>query len=428
MQYVLTHYYAALFVMLLLMVASAFFSAAEAAYFTLSRDDRKRLAEGGPIARLANSLLDDPERLLASILLGHQFANLLFFMISTIIVFQLQRDEHYAEVGIFATVSLFTVIIVCEMLPKDIGVLCNKWFAVVFAVPLSVVLGMLKPLFPWFETTNILLKRLIFPKLKPEAYLKVDDIEHAIDLSKGNADLHRREQNVLQNILHLSNITAEELMCPRLLLHFFRPPVTFDDIIEEFDGEHPRTGYLLISEKDSDELASAVSLSRFQPNEQSRAARLTTHYVFDEYSNPVIFVPWSLSVSGVLNELHKSGKTVAAVLSEHGETIGVLTREDICEFLFGRQHGRSQRFLNRVPIRQIEPEVWHVTGLANLRRLERYFHITFSSHSSVTISGLLQERLERFPEVGDSIQIDQMQLTVLEINEDEGLLIELKKC
>ena len=413
--------------MLMLMTVSAFFSAAEAAFFTLSREDRKRLAEGGPLARLADSLLNDSERLLASILLGNLFANLLFFMVSTIIVFQLQQDEHYAEVGIFATFSLFAVIILCEMLPKDIGLLCNRRFAVAFALPLSAVYRVLQPLFPLFETTNILMKRLIFPNLKPEPYLKVDDIEHAIDLSKENAALHRREQNVLQNILQLSSITAEELMCPRLLLHFFHPPVSFDDLIEEFDGELPRTGYLLITEKESDELACAVSLNRFQPKEQNRAARSTGEYVFDEYADPVIIIPWSLAVSGVLNEFHKTGKTVAAVLSEHGETIGVLTLEDICEFLFGRQHGRSQRFLNRVPIRQIEPEVWHVTGLANLRRLEQYFHITFPPHSSVTISGFLQEQLERFPEVSDSIQFDQMQFTVLEINEDEGLIVEVNR-
>src|SRR5215469_546886 len=85
----------------LCLAASAFFSSCEAAYFSLTQQDRRSLTEGGPLARLAANLANQPEQLLNSILLGNLIVNLLAFTISSAIAFNLQQNGHTQLAGLF---------------------------------------------------------------------------------------------------------------------------------------------------------------------------------------------------------------------------------------------------------------------------------------------------------------------------------------
>jgi len=423
MLYLLTHYPVTLFIMLLLMVASAFFSMSESAFFSLGHMDRKQLSKGSSFARTAYSLLQNPEQLLASILLGNLIVNFLYFTLSTILVLRLQQAEQYTLVGACGVGALFSLIIFCEILPKNIAVLAPFPLAIFCAIPMRFLVHFFGPLLAFFHVVNHLSTRLFFPNLQAEPYLRVDDLEQAVELSKGEATLLRREEKVLQNLLQLSKIRVEELMCPRTHLHFFAPPVTFEQVMEEFQDELPRAGYVLISEKESEELASAVSLRKIGTESTTPSG----NYTWDENSAPVVYVPWTLSVAEVLDILRTQDKEVATVLNEYGATIGVLTLEDILDSIFGHQASRSRRLLNRLPITKVGPDVWHVTGLTNLRRLEQAFQVKLTSQSNVTIAGFLQEHLERLPNPGDEITFDDLNFRILSVSETEGMMVEVKK-
>jgi len=416
MSYLLTHHPLTLFIMTLLMTASVFFSIAESAFFSLGQADRKKLAEGNSFALAVVSLLQNPEQLLTSILLGNLIVNFLFFTLTSILVLQLQQAEQYALAGTFGIGALFCMIIFCEILPKNIAVLAPRPIAVFCAFPLRFLVKALGPFLAFCDVVNRLSTRLIFPNLQKEPYLRVDDLKQAVELSQGEATLLRREEKVLQNILQLSKIRVEELMYPRTHLHFFAPPTTFEQVMEEFPDELPRAGYILICEKDNDELASAVSLREIGRH----------GYVWDENSAPVVYVPWTLSVADALDVLESQGKEVAAVLNEHGATIGILTLADIFDSIFGDQSSRSRRLLNRLPITKIAPAVWHVTGLTNLRRLEQTFQVELPSQSNVTIAGFLQEHLQRLPVPGDELTFGNLNFRVLGTTETEGMIVEIK--
>ena len=269
-----------LLTMLVLLFASAFFSASEAALFSLPRGQRKRLVEGSRRQQIVARLLVDPDRLLTAVLFWNLAINLSFFTIGSIIGLRMQQAGGTSAAGAFAVGSLVAIIVFGEMLPKSLAVLQSQRLAAWLAVPLAAAVRVVDPLLPVFRLATLLSRRLLWPAFEPEPYLQVRDLERAVRASTGSqpgeaappaADgvlqrnlglsaagtvLLEQEQRVLESVVLLSDIRAEELMRPRTQFVTYRPPVTLADL----KARPPAGGYLLVTEPDSDEVAAAVAL------------------------------------------------------------------------------------------------------------------------------------------------------------------------
>ena len=401
--------------MLILLMCSAFFSCSEAAIFSLSQTEWNALAEKGTLGKLFRRLLENPERLLNSILLGNLFVNLMFFTLASIIAFRLEGQSSLA--WLIGAGSLFAAIIFAEILPKNIGLMAPQLLALPVCVPLAVLVRILQPVLPVLSFLNLLSRRLMDPRFEPEPYLRVSDLERAVTFSGDDAALLKREQRALQNIVSLSDSEAAELMRPRSWLRMFHPPITFEQILTELGGNLPRSGYCLLTEPDSDEIVSALCLTRLT------ALNLETDWE-NQFEN-VLYVPWSASVAEVFDRLQRTHRKVAVVVNEFGETIGIITIDDIIATLFTRERGRSQGLLDRRELKMIGDHLWQLTGLTSLRTLERKFHVSLRQYSSLTVSGLLREILERFPRIGDVCQVETLQFHVVNIEDEHGLVVHL---
>lgn len=404
-------------VMGLAMLSSMFFSLSEAAFFSLAAPHRKIMLQGTRLQRMAAQLAEQSEKILPVILFWNLLTNLLIFSLSTILSMSLQNEGRSTEAGLCAVGVLLAVILFCEMLPKDFGVLFPRFFTVLFALPLSIAIKIVKPILPFLNGVNILLRRLLFPRFQPEPFLQVSDLERLVKLSRKDATLLRSEQRVLQSIVHLSEVTAEELMRPRKMLHLYNPPVT----LEYLDAHPPEGDYVFITEPNTDEIASAVSLEKFTGSIAPEGVS------WDAGSSPVAYVPWSMTLAGVLETLQKQERDVAAILNEYGETIGVISIQDITYFIFALAPSRTRLLLNRSPIRQVEPGRWVVSGITNLRRLKKFFKLeSLPPCDALTVAGILQEELERMPKTGDVCLWGPFLMTVLESSPEDGLKVEIQ--
>ncbi len=396
----------------ILVLCSAFFSSSEAALFYLGSKDRQEMAKGSRTQRLAVALLSDSDRLLSAVLFWNLLVNLVYFTISSIICIRLEETGHAATAATFALCTLLVLIILSEMLPKSLCVLKPRTAAAFLAVPLMPMVRLLDPILPLLRMINLLSRRLFFPGFQSEPYLRVGDLERAVKLSTSDAALLEQEQNVLQNIVSLSEIRADELMRPRTQFMSFRPPVLFSDL----DGVMPPSGYLLVTEPDSDEVASAIDL-------RSLSSIPAEHLEY--YAEPVVYIPWSTNVAEGFEAMRDRDRQVAVVVNEHGETIGVLTFEDILDTIFSHAPSRSKRLLKRVPIRRHSPGVWQVTGMTSLRRLAKHFSVELPPGKSVTVAGVVQEILERFPQPGDTCQWGPFSFEVMEVPTQGQVVVHL---
>lgn len=399
--------------MAVLTAASAFCSCAEAALFSLQPDDRRALRGGNAAQRTAVDLLRRPDRLLTAILFWNLVFNFGYFVVGSQINLRLSEQDREGEAWALTAGSLVAMLILGEMLPKTVGVLQARFWSSLLSLPLAAIVAVLDPVMPAFAAANNFLQRLLFPNFKREPYLETSDLERAIELSTGDAHLAAKEQSALRNIVLLSELSAEELMRPRNQFPSFTPPVDIGDL----GGELPPGGYLLVTEPDSDDIASAIPLKRLTTVPRQRLER---------FARTVVYVPWCAPAAAVLDELQRQDREVAAVINEFGETIGIVTLEDLFETIFQEDSSRSARLLATSSIRPLDDGRWLVTGITNLRRLSRHFDVPLEPAISVTVGGLLQERLQRQPEPGDDVLWSGFRFHVVEVNETGAQTIELE--
>ncbi|MCA9262892.1 MAG: DUF21 domain-containing protein [Planctomycetales bacterium] len=400
-----------LIAMAILVGCSAFFSASEAALFCLRWSERRAMASGNRGQQVAEKLLHDPDRLLSAVLFWNLVINMAYFSVASNVGIRLrdQLDWSEATVGVFAMSSLLLLIFCSEMVPKSIAVLRPKGLAGLFGIPLSVAVRIVDPVMPALRLVNLLSRRLIWPGLKQEPYLEVGDLERAIELSHSDANLVERERLVLQRVIGLSDIRVDEWMRPRRKCRIFRAPVSLADLGPDLTP----TGYLLVAEPERDDIVAALDLhdiSSIEPDHLERGAL------------PVIYLPWCGKVADALEQMEEKDTDVAAVVNEFGETIGVLTRRDIMEAVLTDRHERGERLLRREPIVETGHNRWHVAGMTNLRRLGRQLGIELPESHHTTIGGVVQEVLERLPQVGDACAWGPFDISVLTHDDHESVL------
>lgn len=387
--------------MVALLVGSAFFSASEAALFYLTRDDRERFVHGNRAQKRVVHLLATPERLLTCILFWNLVINIVYFALASQIGLKLRDQGHAQPAAMFSIGALLTIILTSEMLPKNLAVLWPRSLATAVSLPLSGAIGLLSPLIPTLQAVNRVSLRTIFPNFQREAYLELRDIERAITLSTPDKTLAQQEELVLHQIVSLSELEAEELMRPRLGLSFYHAPVTLDDL----QLNPPNCDYLLVAEADSEELDRAMPLSQL--------ASVQTPTLEAECER-VPYVPWCASGAATLDVLQHSRGGLAVVINELGETIGIVTFDDVMHTLLANPAIRETSRAAAMAIVPVGNDTYRINGAITLRRLAKQLSLELPTVKSVTVAGLLQERLQRLPQPGDEIEWGNCRFEVLE--------------
>lgn len=395
---------------------SAFFSASEAALFSLRTEQLDSMAEGTRKERYTIELLTQPERLLSTILFYNLAINVLYFSISSTISLKLGQAGSWeaGEILLFSIASLVVIVFFSEMLPKSLAVVFARPLSGLVSLPLGFSVLLLWPILPTFQYVSEMSRRLFWPNFEKEPHLEIADLERAIEISTSDKQLVEQEQLILRNIVLLSEISLEEAMRPRNQLDLYTAPVSLAQLQEK----SPTTDYILIVEPTTETITEAITLisKSYLPKEH-----------LNQYAKPVLYLPWCATVAEAWQQARKEKIEVIVVVNEFGESIGILPQHDILHMLFSSTPSRSQRLQKQLSIKKINVNTWQATGMTSIRRVERYFGMTFSKGKSNTLAGILQEKLGRIPEVGDHCRWGGFEISVIEISDNGQMLVHLKR-
>lgn len=404
--------------LLALIFASGFFSGSETAIFYLSRSELRQFSKGKPSEQIVAALAADADRLLTAVLFWNLLINLSYFAVAGVIARRLADQGLTAAAGVFTVGSLLAIILFGEVLPKSLSIVFRKKIAILVSWPLAASVRLLDPVIPLLQNISRLMRRTFWPHIQKESYLHSEDLERAVDASGSSEEVIRHERQILHNILDLSEILVEEAMRPRGTYLTFNMPIQLEDLTRIT----PNTDYIILRKRDTetDEIERIISLTELSSFSEK---------MLNQKSKRVIHVPWCANLSDVYSRFQAEDCHFASVVDEYGETIGIVSHDDIIDTLLSPEPSRAKRILRREPVREVAPGVYHVEGITTLRYLCRKLQQEYeiADDGLLTVSGMFHEKLEHLPEVGDVCDWLGFELEVIEVRKLGHLIAELRE-
>jgi Mg2+/Co2+ transporter CorB len=400
---------AALFgLLIVLLLLSAFFSGSETALVSLNRYQlRHKARQGHRGARLADLLLQRPDRLIGLILLGNNLVN--FSAASLVAIIALEMGGEPA-VAIGTLLLTLVVLIFSEAAPKTLAALHPERLAFPAAL---IYYPLLKITYPIVWLTNAASNGVLFlfgvrrgdTGLQPLTREELRTVVH-----EAGGRIAGRYQQMLLSILDLERVTVDDVMVP----HNEIIGIDLDDEIAEieeiiFKSEHTR---LPVYEDDVDNVVGILHLRRLANLAPQSFDKTSIRKLLDE----PYFVPEGTPLSKQLVQFQRRRERVALVVDEYGDIQGIVTLEDILEEIVGE--------FTTDPADQIEdvvpegPDSFLVSGTANIRELNRAQGWELPTDGPKTLNGLILELLETIPDPSTCLKISGYPLEIVASDEN----------
>lgn len=391
----------AVVVVLVFAAASFFFSLAETSLFSLSKWQVRQLAEqepkaGGAVARL----LEQPQDLLATMVLGNTFANAAMLAVALWMALNGHWPIAWTIVGL-----LVLILVPCEVLPKTMAVRQPEQWALRIATPLSFLLTFARPLWRVAQRANQAILQALTPKsLTPQSAFTDADYQELIEMAYQQGALAASEKEIILQIISLDRRTVKEVMKPRSQMAAIPDDLSIEDMVAA--ARRHRHRRLPMYDETPDTIVGILNTRALLLDPQTDLA--------DAIEFPS-FVPESMNLLQLLKSLQRQQRGLAIVLDEFGGTAGIVTMEDILEEIIGRirAEGRGEALV----MERLAPGRWRVSGTLRLDDFQREYPALGDVAEVETMGGLLLSLLEIMPTVGESATFRGLKLTATAADE-----------
>jgi Mg2+/Co2+ transporter CorB len=379
----------------LLLVLSAFFNGSETALTASSRARMHALeTEGNRRAKLVNTLLSAPEKLIGAVLLGNTLVDVLAAALAASLALMLVGD-----VGIVYATAILTILIVIfsAVLPKTYALAYPDRAALFVAPLMRAVVWLLTPV---TLSVEFIVRQLL--KFTPS---KTDDAANLLSASReirGTIQLQTREGTVakgdaamLGGVLDLRELQVLDIMIHRTKMTTVNaddPPQTIIDAVLSSQytrmpvwKSEPENIVGILHTKD---LLAALNRSGWKPDDIKIMGLATSPW----------FVPDTTSVQAQLNQFLKRKTQLALVVDEYGEVQGLITLEDILEEIVGQI--ADEYDIGEASIRPQPDGSVSADGTAAIRDLNRAMDWQLPDDEATTLAGLVMHEAQTIPEAG----------------------------
>ena len=405
---------------LVLLMCSAFVSGSEIAFFSLSPADMAELEERrtSTDSRILR-LLDDSERLLATILCSNNFVNVAIIMLLN--YFFLGGPRPVVSFGtntvlefLFMTVLLtFLLLLFGEVMPKIASAQKPLAMARMCAPAYSLLIKL------WWPVSWLLLKSgRVTNHIKSNQQLSVDDLEQALELTDKQeiAD----EQQMLKGIIRFGGEMAREVMTPRVDMVDLDVKTPFPEVIKCIvENNYSR---IPIYSDTEDHITGILYIKDLLPHLNKPAS-----FRWQTLVRPATFVPETKMIDDLLRDFQAQKVHIAIVVDEFGGTSGLVTMEDIIEEIVGEindEYDEDERSYTRLNQNTYVFEA--KTLLSDVRKILQLDDETFDNAAgdADTLAGLVLELKGEFPQLHERLTYENFTFEIMEM--DERRIVKIK--
>lgn len=307
---------------------SAFFSMSETALLTIKRTRLRFLADNGNArAQLALSLLHQPKRLLATILIGNNVANVIASVFTTALALQYWGDW---GLGLATGVLTFALLLFGEVTPKTFANEHAEWVSLHAARPLRVFVAIFRPVEGGLNAmARVTLRALGGRRLKPAQFHTEEEIKVLLRMGRERGHISAREAKLIRAVFEFNDLEIVDIMQPANSVASLRADQPLAEVLQLV----ARTGhsrYPVLDESGTAPIGLVYAKDLLMmSHEQVKNFRVNTIL-----RGIPRFAP-NYRVTSALDRLQREGSHMAAVVEESGTFLGILTLEDLIEEIVG---------------------------------------------------------------------------------------------
>ena len=316
-----------LLLLILLILASAMVSGSETAFFSLGAAELNELSDKkNKIHQRINSLLIQPKKLLATILIANNFVNVGIIILSAYLIDKSFDFTAFPLLGFIVQIVIVTFILLLfgEIMPKIYANQYNVKFALSVATPMFFISKFLSPLSKALSLSTSIIDNRISKKGHQVSLSQLGD---AIDIST-DALTTEEEKNILKGIAKFADIETSEIMKVRMDIVAVEIDTPFLKLIETIsDSGFSR---IPVYEENMDTIKGVIYIKTLLPYLNS-----ADDFDWTPLLRTPFYVPENKKINELLDEFRSKKIHLAIVVDEYGGTSGIITMEDVLEEIVG---------------------------------------------------------------------------------------------
>lgn len=389
--------------LLLFVLFSAFFSSAEIAFAKCNKlRFLKQVEEGNKKAVLVMKICDDYTTQLSTILVGNNLVNIAASSLATVVAVALlgkAKGETAATV-----ITTVVILIFGETLPKIIAAAIPDSVAKLYATPLLACMIIFKPVV-WIVNKFVNLLSVIWTPKEDMPNVTSEELVEILDDIEEEGVFTEDESELIKSAIEFTDTMAKDILVPRVDVY----AIDIDEPFE-FSDELYKYTRIPVYRESIDNIIGVITTKQLM---KTIAAGKEVN--ISEMMHEPIFVHMTRTVSSIIEEFREKHQQLAIVVDEYGGTMGILTFEDITEEIVGEIFDERDSVENDVVA--LAENAFEVDGGMNI--YDMFDEIEFDEPSDfeseyTTVGGWATEMLDKFPEVGDEFNYENLKITVTE--------------
>ena len=405
----------------LCIILSAFFSSSEAAFLALERIRLVHLLNTNkPGAQRVAGLLERPERLLSTILLGNNLVNVAFTALITVVSLNLLGEGREALATILATVAGTVLLLIFgETIPKTIAVHQAERISFWYARPLKMLEMLFWPIIFLLQgMTNWTTKLL---GVNPEARDSITEGEllSLIDIGEAEGTFESSEAELLQNVFRFGDRQVREVMTPRPEMVSVQHSATLSEFLNVY-GAHSHTRFPVYNDS-SENIIGILSAKDVLRSMASNGGMELDATVTDVIRRP-LFVPETKRTAELFEEMRKDGHQMAIIVDEYGGLAGLVTLKRLSEEVVGA-HGEEGE-APEDEYESLDDNTFQVEAAMSIDEANEELELNLPDGDFDTLAGFVLDKLGHIPDEGEILEYEDLKIEVIEMR---ALKIEIIK-
>jgi putative hemolysin len=359
-------------------------------------------------------IVEQPERFLATVLLGINFFETAVATLGTIITISLIRDENWA-VAIATIVITIVTLVFAEFVPKSLAVRYGERLALRYVKPLEIISAVLYPLVYILNHIGIRFTKLAGESEISKPTISEEEFRTAINIGEAEGVVEGNEAEMLHKVFEFTDSPVSKIMVPRTEITWVEQGTKLRDFLEIYaQGRYSR---FPVYKDNTDNVVGMLHakdvLLKLTDESDSRDSNI------DDLIRPAYFVPEGKRLGELLAEMRDGGYHAVIVVDEFGGIAGMVTLGQLTGEIVGdirdELTGKEKDFI------VTGDSTFQLDGGFRIEEANEELGLNLPSGDYETVAGFILSHLGRIPNQGEQFKYQNLKFVVTEMR---GMKIE----